>query len=45
MRAVAEVTDLAGGYIKQSGGELKDARDEKETWWPLTPQRGGPRSG
>ncbi|QIZ38401.1 CHAP domain-containing protein [Saccharopolyspora sp. ASAGF58] len=28
MRAVAEVADLAGGYIKQSGGELKDARDE-----------------
>ncbi|GAA4616255.1 CHAP domain-containing protein [Saccharopolyspora hordei] len=28
MKAVAQVADLAGGYIKQSGGELKDARDE-----------------
>ncbi|GAA0517795.1 CHAP domain-containing protein [Saccharopolyspora thermophila] len=28
MRAVAQVADLAGSYIKQSGGELKDARDE-----------------
>lgn len=30
MKAVAEISDLAGGYIKQSGGELKDARDEME---------------
>lgn len=28
MKAVAQIADLAGGYIKQSGGELKDARDE-----------------
>ncbi|MEV6234366.1 CHAP domain-containing protein [Saccharopolyspora shandongensis] len=28
MKAVAQISDLAGGYIKESGGELKDARDE-----------------
>ena len=30
MKAVAEVADLAGPYIKQSGGQLRDARDEME---------------
>lgn len=28
MKALAQISDLAGGYIKESGGELKDARDE-----------------
>lgn len=28
LKALGEVTDLAGQYLKESGGQLKDARDE-----------------